>query len=86
MLPDEAALVLASLVPVGSEIGATVDVSDRDQYDRLLRYLRVGGMSVNQELVRRGAAISRRYPPDTALASRFEAAQEGKRDGVENAS
>jgi hypothetical protein len=36
-------------------------------------------MSVNEELVRRGAAISRRYPPDTALAPRFEAAQDEAR-------
>lgn len=33
-------------------------------------------MSVNEEMVRRGAAISRRYPPDTAIAVRFERAQE----------
>jgi micrococcal nuclease len=72
---DEATLALAALAPVGSQVGVTVDVSDRDQFDRLLRYLWVGGMSVNEELVRRGAAISRRYPPDTAMSARFEAAQ-----------
>lgn len=71
----EAALALTILIPVGTEIGITVDVSERDQFDRLLRYLWVGTFSVNEEMVRRGAAISRRYPPDTALADRFEAAQ-----------
>ena len=77
---SEAALVLSSLIPVGTEIATTVDVSDRDQFDRLLRYLWVGAMSVNEELVRRGAAISRRYPPDVALAPRFEQAQDEARD------
>ena len=72
---DEAALALQTLLPVGSDVGLTLDVSDRDQFDRLLRYLWVGSMSVNEELVRRGAGISRRYPPDTGMADRFESAQ-----------
>jgi micrococcal nuclease len=73
---DEAGRVLEALVPVGSEVGMTLDESDRDQFGRLLRYLWVGSMSVNEELVRRGAAISRRYPPDTAMAARFDEAQD----------
>lgn len=73
---DEAGRVLEALIPVGSEVGMTVDRSDRDQFDRLLRYLWVGSMSVNEELVRRGAAISRRYPPDTAMAARLDTAQD----------
>lgn len=72
---DEATAVLTALAPPGSQIAMTVDISDRDQFDRLLRYLWVGRMSVNEELVRRGAAIARRYPPDTAIADRFEDAQ-----------
>ncbi len=76
---DEASLALGSLAPPGSRVGLTVDVSDRDRFDRLLRYLWVGGMSVNEELVRRGAALARRYPPDTALADRFTTAQTAAR-------
>ena len=76
---EESALVLETLIPIGSEIGMTADTSDRDQFDRLLRYLWIGTMSVNQEIVQRGAAISRRYSPDTALAERFEAAQASAR-------
>jgi len=72
---DEAGRALASLTPMGAKIGMTVDVSDRDDFDRLLRYVWVGAMSVNEELVRRGAAISRRYPPDTSMARRLDAAQ-----------
>lgn len=77
---EEAGHALASLVPVGSDIEMTVDVSERDDFDRLLRYLWIGGMSVNEEMVRRGAAIARRYPPDTAMAQRFETAQAEAKD------
>ncbi|MEX0863905.1 MAG: lamin tail domain-containing protein [Acidimicrobiia bacterium] len=72
---EPASIALATLAPGGSQVGLTTDVSDRDQFDRLLRYVWVGSMSVNEELVRRGAGISRRYPPDTSLAPRFESAQ-----------
>lgn len=78
---DEAGDILEALLPEGSEVGMTVDVSERDQFGRLLRYLWVGSMSVNEELVRRGAAGSRRYPPDTALSDRFDAAQDEARAG-----
>jgi micrococcal nuclease len=75
-----AAEVLSVLVPNGSTASVTVDTSNRDQFDRLLRYLWTGSMSVNEELVRRGVAIARRYPPDIALADRLEAAQAAAHD------
>ncbi len=79
---DEAADVLAALIPVGSEVNLTLDRSDRDQYDRLLRYVWVGGFNVGEEMVRRGAAIAREYPPDVAMARRLSAAQdEAKESG-----
>jgi micrococcal nuclease len=77
---DESSRTLSTLIPVGTEVAMTVDVSDRDQYDRLLRYLWLGGMSVNEEMVRRGAAISRRYPPDTTMAARLDQAQAEAQD------
>lgn len=76
---DEARSTLVDLVPESSEVGMTRDVSDRDQYGRLLRYLWVGSTSVNEELVRSGAAVSRHYHPDTALSDRFDAAQDDAR-------
>jgi micrococcal nuclease len=75
----ESTLVLAALIPSGSEIGMTRDVSDLDDFGRLLRYLWVGSMAVNEESVRRGAAISRHYPPDTAMSDRLDAAQDAAR-------
>lgn len=71
----EADRTLEELVPPGSEIGMTRDQSNRDQFGRLLRYLWIDSTSVNEELVRVGAVISRRYPPDTAMAEVLEAAQ-----------
>lgn len=72
---EEAGRTLEELVPPGTEVGMTRDQSNRDQFGRLLRYLWVGSTSVNEELVRLGAVISRRYPPDTAMAEILEAAQ-----------
>lgn len=72
---DVATDVLTALAPPGSQVGMTRDISDRDRFERLLRYLWVGHMSVNEELVRRGAAVARRYQPDTAMANRFVEAQ-----------
>ncbi len=42
------------------------DVSDRDKYDRLLRYVFTADGFVNFELVKEGAAEVKEYPPDTA--------------------
>ena len=51
------------------------DVTDRDRYGRLLRYVYVDGLFVNAELVRLGYARAFAYPPDTHhqdLLSRLE--------------
>jgi micrococcal nuclease len=72
---DEAAQVLATLVPEGIVIGMTRDVSEVDEFGRLLRYLWRDGMFVNEEMVRLGAAIAGRYPPDTSMAETLERAQ-----------
>ena len=42
------------------------DVSETDRYDRLLRYVFVGDVFVNHELVRTGAAEAKAYMPDIA--------------------
>jgi micrococcal nuclease len=79
----EAAAILEWLAPPGSTVWLTTDVSDRDRYDRLLRHVWVGRLNLGEELVRRGAALARDYPPDTSLSGRFHAAQEeAKRLGL----
>jgi micrococcal nuclease len=54
----------------------TSDVSERDQFDRLLRYLWLSdGTFVNEDLVRGGFALAREYPPDILHADRLATAQ-----------
>jgi micrococcal nuclease len=50
--------VLRALLPAGTRVTLEADPAlDRvDRYGRALRYVRVGGLNVNVELVRRGAA------------------------------
>lgn len=67
----EAAAANAALVE-GQTVWLVKDVSETDRYGRLLRYVFVGGVFVNEQLVRDGWARSRRYPPDTAFADRFD--------------
>ncbi len=51
------------------------DVSERDKYGRLLRYVFTGTHFVNYELVRQGVAEAREYPPDTACQPYFQQAE-----------
>ena len=71
---DEATAALDRLVG-GETVRLVRDRTDRDQYDRLLRYVYIGDTLVNQVLVRDGFAIASRYEPDTARADQFDAAQ-----------
>lgn len=47
------------------------DVSETDRYGRLLRYVWVDGLMVNEELVRQGYARVSTFPPDVKYAERF---------------
>lgn len=70
----EATAALTDLV-AGREVRLVADESDRDQYDRLLRYVFVGDTFVNERLVADGFALAYRYEPDVARADELEAAQ-----------
>jgi len=59
----------------GQTVRLVRDVSPTDRYDRLLRYVYVGDVFVNAELIRRGVAEAQRYPPDTTEAPALEAAE-----------
>jgi micrococcal nuclease len=47
------------------------DVSETDRYGRLLRYVYVGDLMVNEELLRRGLAQIATFPPDVKYVDRF---------------
>jgi len=59
----------------GKEIKLEKDVSETDKYDRLLRYVWLGDMLVNEYLVREGYAQSSSYPPDVKYQNKFIEAQ-----------
>ena len=65
-LTVESTEFLASLLE-GQEVYLVPDVSDRDMYDRLLRYVYVGENFINEEMVENGFAdcqgIPTRYGP-----------------------
>jgi micrococcal nuclease len=65
----------------GKSVRLEKDISETDRYGRLLRYVWVDGTMVNQELVRRGLARAKAYPPDTRYQLLLEAAEAEARLG-----
>lgn len=55
----------------GKEVRLEKDVSETDKYGRLLRYVYVGDVFVNDELVREGYARVSTYPPDVKYQNQF---------------
>ena len=74
-LADRATERLVELLGEGDAIELVRDESDRDQYDRLLRYIVVDGRFVNAALVAEGLALSRPYAPDTSRQDELDQAQ-----------
>ncbi len=56
----------------GKRVRLVRDIVDRDKYGRLLRYVYVGDVFVNAELVRQGLARAFRVPPNDTHATLFE--------------
>ena len=66
----------------GKEVRLGLDVSETDKYGRLLRYVYVGDIFVNAELVRQGLAEAKAYPPDTKYQDLLEQLErEARLDG-----
>lgn len=67
---------------LGKQIALVKDVSEVDQYGRLLRYVFVrslDGQFVNAELLQQGLAQANQYPPDVACSQTLQAAEEQAR-------
>ena len=79
-LYSEAARFNKKLVP-GKRVRLQRDISEKDCFGRLLRYVYAGDILVNAELVREGYAQAREYPPDTRYAPCFTALEREARDG-----
>lgn len=59
----------------GKEVILEKDVSETDKYNRLLRYVYIGDVFINEYLVRDGYAKSSSYPPDIKYQDKFIEAQ-----------
>lgn len=51
------------------------DVTDKDKYDRLLRYIYIGDTFINMEMVKSGYAVSYPFYPDNMYKDEFSSAQ-----------
>lgn len=72
---QEASRQNAELVE-GQVVRLEKDVSETDRYGRLLRYVWVDEIMINEQLVRDGYAVASSYPPDVAYQDIFREAQE----------
>lgn len=74
---------LKGLITAGQTLYLEKDVSDRDKYDRLLRYVWLQAPAdgsdddasrhmLNAIILESGHAVAKRYPPDTRHAELFE--------------
>ncbi|MDP3947795.1 MAG: thermonuclease family protein [bacterium] len=64
----------------GVKVRLTKDVTEKDKYGRLLRYVWVGDTLINLELVKQGFAYSYSYPPDVKYQDLFVKAQAEARE------
>jgi len=59
----------------GKKVRLEKDISETDKYSRLLRYVYIGDILVNEFLVREGYAKASSYPPDVKYQNKFNDAQ-----------
>jgi len=78
LLAEESRELNRALV-VGKRVRLERDVSDRDRYGRLLRYVYVGNTFINAEIVRAGLAMSLLIYPDERHAADFARLEETAR-------
>jgi len=64
----------------GNTVELEKDVSETDDFGRLLRYVWVDGEMVNATLVREGYAVAATYPPDVKYQELFLSLQREARD------
>ena len=64
----------------GALVRLEKDITDRDKYNRLLRYVWLNNVLINEKLVADGFAKSYSYPPDVKYQERFVAAEKKARE------
>jgi micrococcal nuclease len=68
--------LLNKIIMQGTEVRLEKDVSEVDMYGRLLRYVYIDDIFLNDYLVRNGFAKASDWPPDTKYKEQFEEAEE----------
>ncbi|KKQ34526.1 MAG: Micrococcal nuclease-like protein nuclease [Candidatus Nomurabacteria bacterium GW2011_GWB1_37_5] len=56
---------------LGKKVELVKDITDRDKYGRLLRYVYIGDKFINLELIKEGYAKAYTYPPDVKYSKVF---------------
>lgn len=64
----------------GKQVVLEKDISETDRYGRLLRYVYINGVFINDYLVREGFAHASTYPPDVKYQEQFRNAQKEARE------
>jgi micrococcal nuclease len=64
----------------GKSVKLIKDVSETDKYKRLLRYVYIDDIFVNEELVKTGYANAASYPPDIKHQDKFVEAEKQARE------
>jgi micrococcal nuclease len=72
--------ILATLMPMGSEVRLEFDVRPKDPYGRGLAYVWDDSVLINEVMVLRGWALSERFPPNTRMQDRLNVAQQRAKD------
>lgn len=65
---------------LGKEIIMKKDISDTDKFGRLLRYVYVGEVMINQLLISEGFGKAKSYPPDIKYQQQFREAEKQARE------
>lgn len=64
----------------GKQVKLEKDITDKDQYGRLLRYIWLGDVFINLEMVKQGYANSYTYPPDIKYQEQILSAEKQARE------
>lgn len=76
---EEASEVMEAMV-FGKEVTLEKDISEKDKYGRLLRYVYAENLFINLEMLKRGFANVYTYPPDVKYNDEFLEAERYARD------
>lgn len=64
----------------GKKVKLEKDISETDKYGRLLRYIYLDGVMINELLVKEGYAQASSYPPDIKYQDKFNDAEKKARE------